>query len=239
MQLYSQIGLVAIPLLGAALIGTNLIQPAMEESGQKAGQLETIHQQYEILEIKLKQKHKLMAKRKFIHNEIAKLRSSVPEKPDLDLLMLDLEKMCKTNEVKLLGVEEFVPGRAGKQKKTLMESLVHEAGGKMPVKLGLNQKNKQNNRKNQKKEEEKEKDPLGLKHTTRRVYISGSFNGLVGVLKNLESYQRIVGIRELVVAMPEDQDKEVEKTLASERGKELNLNEPVMTFLLHIYYLPS
>ena len=54
MQLYSQIGLVAIPLLGAALIGTNLIQPAMEESGQKAGQLETIHQQYEILEIKLK-----------------------------------------------------------------------------------------------------------------------------------------------------------------------------------------
>ena len=59
-------------------------------------------------------------------------------------------------------------------------------------------------------------DLLGLKHETRRVYITGKFNGLVGVLNNLEKYQRIVGIRDLIIANPEDQDKEVVKTIASE-----------------------
>lgn len=240
MQLYTQIGLAAIPILGAILIGSSLIQPAMEEAGLKSTELESVKQEYDILEIKLTQKHKLLAKRKQIHSEIAQLRTYVPDKPDLDLLIIDLEKICSTNQVSLLGIEEYEESKANQKKENLMASLVNEVGGKMPLAKPqiLSRAKKKNNQVSAKNKTE-EKDPLGLKHITRRIYISGDYSGLTGVLRNLESYQRIVGIRDLTIALPEEQGKETQKTLASKRGKELGLKKPVMTFLLHIYFLPS
>ena len=70
-------------------------QPSRPQSA--VSQLDSLKQQYDVLEIKLAQKHRLLAKRALIHKEIQKLRTSVPDKPDLDLLIFDLEKMCKTN----------------------------------------------------------------------------------------------------------------------------------------------
>jgi Tfp pilus assembly protein PilO len=87
-------------------------------------------------------------------------------------------------------------------------------------------------------EETAKQDPLGIKNVERRVFVTGNYNQLVNFLKRMESYQRIVGIRNLIVAMPEDSDKEVLKTLASEKGKTLELDQPVMTFLMSVYYLP-
>lgn len=100
-----------------------------------------------------------------------------------------------------------------------MASLVKEVGGKMPK---VEKNNKHPNNAKKKSQEESDMDLLGLKHETRRIFISGDFKGLVGVLNNLEKYQRIVGIRDLIIANPEDQDKEATKTIASEKGKSLD-----------------
>lgn len=239
MEVYKQIGLCMAPLVGGVLVYSSLIGPVQVEVDSNGSQIESIEQQYNVLEIKLKQRQKLQAKQKSIHKEILRLRDSVPEKPDLDLLMLDLVKICDNNQVTLLGVETHDPKSRSKKKKGLIASLVHEVGGKMPQKETGSRKKVTRNRTNTKSKEDKDMDLLGLKHETRRVFITGEFNGLVGVLNNLEKYQRIVGIRDLIIANPEDQDKEAEKTIASEKGKELGLSKPVMTFLLHIYYLPS
>lgn len=239
MQRYQQIVLCVAPLIGAVLVYTSLITTTQSELDLKLNELDSVKQQYQILEIKLRQKQKLKTKQQLIHREINRLRNSVPDKPDLDLLMIDLSKICNTNEVTLLGVETFDPRKqAKKNKQGLIASLVQEVGGKMP---GTKDKKKKQRRKprNKKNVTEAEEDPLGLKHETKRVFITGDFKGLVGVLNSLEKYQRIVGIRDLIIALPDDDDREFVKTIASERGKDLELNSPVMTFLLHVYYLPS
>lgn len=238
MQLYQQVGLCVAPLLGTVVMAFSLLQPTLDEASVKQSQLDSLKQQYDVLEIKLAQKHRLLAKRALIHKEIQKLRTSVPDKPDLDLLIFDLEKMCKTNNTSLLGVEEYDPGRTNKKKENLIESLVQEVGGKLPAKPKKPLQRSQN-QKTAEQENTEEVDPLGLKHITRRVYVAGDYQGMLGVLKDLEGYQRIVGVRDIIIAMPEDEKKEATKTLAAEKGKELGLSSPVMTFLLHIYYLPS
>ncbi|MEZ4545563.1 MAG: hypothetical protein R3C24_16905 [Cyanobacteriota/Melainabacteria group bacterium] len=134
MQLYQQVGLCVAPLLGTVVLAFSLLQPTLDEAGMKQSQLDSLKQQYDVLEIKLAQKHRLLAKRALIHKEIQKLRTSVPDKPDLDLLIFDLEKMCKTNNTSLLGVEAYDPGRSNKKKENLIASLVQEVGGKLPAK---------------------------------------------------------------------------------------------------------
>ena len=239
MQVYTQIALCVSPLAAALFVATSLISPLTMESEGKATQIESLSQQYQILEVKLNQRQKLQDKQKQIQEEIGKLRNSVPSNPDLDLFLFDLEKMCESNQVVLLGVEDNETSKSGKDKKELIASLVEEVGGKMPA-MGTKQPAKKQPIANrQKPSDDAEKDPLGLKHETKRIFISGKYQGLVGVLSNLEKYQRIVGIRDLVIAAPADDDKEVLKTLASEKGKQMGLSQPVMTFLVHIYYLPE
>lgn len=116
MQLYQQVGLCVAPLLGTVVLAFSLLQPTLDEASMKQSQLDSLKQQYDVLEIKLAQKHRLLAKRALIHKEIQKLRTSVPDKPDLDLLIFDLEKMCKTNNTSLLGVEVYDPGRSNKKR---------------------------------------------------------------------------------------------------------------------------
>lgn len=94
-----------------------MIGQSQIETDSNTGQLDAINQQYDILAVKLKQRQKLQAKQKSIHKEIQKLRDSVPEKPDLDLLMIDLVKICESNNVTLLGVEKEDAKSSAKKKK--------------------------------------------------------------------------------------------------------------------------
>ncbi|MBZ0190021.1 MAG: hypothetical protein K8F91_27520, partial [Candidatus Obscuribacterales bacterium] len=171
-----------------------------------------------------------------LKKQIEKLRASVPPAAELDILILDLEAMSEHTGCDLLGIEEPA-GLKDEKKDGLMDSLVREVGGKVPGKQAGNPTGNPI-KPGGAAAKEVSSDPLGLKHLTRRVYIAGKYQNLISMLKDIEHYQRVVGISELVIATSSD-DPELTKTLSAQRGKQLELNLPVMSFLMHVYYLPE
>jgi len=76
-----------------------------------------------------------------------------------------------------------------------------------------------------------------LKSVVKQVYVTGDYAGLVAFMKMLESYQRIVGVSQVVVAV-----KAMTRRVCAMRplsGPErLKLKQPLLSFLLTLYYLP-
>lgn len=231
MQRSTMIALTTAPYLGALLIFVTGLQPALQDLSMVTTEIEDRTKEYAILEQKVMQKHSLEARKASLTRQIARLRTSVPSRPDMDILMLDLEKISERSHTDLIGLEE--PEIAGNDKKEgLMDHLVKEVGGKVPAKQARKPAP------GQAPTEAVEEDPLGLKHVSRRVFISGSYQELLDFLSQLERYQRVVGISEIVVARS-DNDPELTRSQAGARGKKLALSKPVMSFLMHVYYLPD
>ncbi|MGD9684828.1 MAG: hypothetical protein AB7W16_26990 [Candidatus Obscuribacterales bacterium] len=231
MKRSTMIALTAAPYLGAALIFVTGLQPALQDLSRVNTEIEDHQKEYAILEQKVMQKQSLEARKSALTRQIARLRTSVPARPDMDILMLDLEKMSEQSHTDLIGLEE--PELTGSEKKEgLMEHLVKEVGGKVPAKQARKPAPGQT------PAEAVSEDPLGLKHVSRRVFISGSYQELLDFLSQLERYQRVVGISEIVLARS-DNDPELTRSQAGERGKKLALSKPVMSFLMHVYYLPD
>jgi len=235
MQRSTMIALTTAPYLGALLIFVTGLQPALQDLSMVTTEIEDRTKEYAILEQKVMQKHSLEARKASLTRQIARLRTSVPSRPDMDILMLDLEKISERSHTDLIGLEE--PEIAGNDKKEglkedLMDHLVKEVGGKVPAKQARKPAPGQT------PAEAVSEDPLGLKHVSRRVFISGSYQELLDFLSQLERYQRVVGISEIVLARS-DNDPELTRSQAGERGKKLALSKPVMSFLMHVYYLPD
>jgi hypothetical protein len=76
-----------------------------------------------------------------------------------------------------------------------------------------------------------------LKSVVKQVYVTGDYAGLVAFMKMLESYQRIVGVSQVVVAVKSD-DSEGLRNASIERAERLKLKQPLLSFLLTLYYLP-
>ena len=79
--------------------------------------------------------------------------------------------------------------------------------------------------------------PLGLKQVTKRLFVTGEYQDLIAFVKHLETYQRVISLKDLSVAIAAG-DNTASKNAAAERAQKLKLAKPVMSFLLNVYYLP-
>jgi Tfp pilus assembly protein PilO len=234
-----QIIICSLPYVITVFLLIGFVQPAWDMSSRSQSELQTLTIEFDRLAKKVKEKEVLIEQKHQLDQDIQRMRASVPARPDMDILLIDMERLSAESGTDLIAIE---PADDKKKEKgeNLMDSIIAEVGGKLApaaAKPGTSAKVRQPAIAT-KPEEASTQNVLGIQHIERRVYVSGSYGELMNFLKRLEAYQRIVGIRNLIVAMPENSEKEMLKTMASDKGKSLELDQPVMTFLMSVYYLP-
>lgn len=249
-------GLIAIAPFGIAIaVGTSLAMPAYTEFSDKSAQADERKVQQEELQTKLAGKAKIQREKKDIEDLIEKLRANVPKKPELELMNIDVEKMCDESDVDLIsfgtptkddlqkaGVDDKMLEEAQKAKDKLKQGLKAAAtaasGGGIqtaptpPPKPG----------------EKKEESPdAGLLKSWVQVKIIGDYAGIQKLCKKLETYQRTVNITQMKASVPKREKTidmknpkhelpdEAPLTEAEEQGDHRRLNA---TLLITAYYLP-
>ncbi len=232
-----KIGIASVPFVLAALVLSGLTLPKIMEDKEKSTELAQKDQQFQQLQAKLQQRVKAEQEKKTLETDIDTLRSAVPKSPELDLAMIDLERMCVDSELHLLGVE--TPSQESMHKISSSEEEIQELLGDSKVQMGSKTlKKSHGNTANGGKPEVATADS-GLRRLIKQVYVSGDYNGMVNLMKRLEGYQRIVGVEEISVAVDTKGASEMAtQTAASERAQKLGISKPVMAFLLTLYYLP-
>ncbi len=233
-----KIAISTIPFLLSALVLSALTYPKALEDQEKSSELTQKDQAYQQLQAKLQQRVKAEQEKKTLETDIETLRGAVPKSPELDLAMIDLEKMCSDSSIHLLAVE--TPTQEVMHKISTSEDEIKELIGEGKVGLGTRtlQKSAVPATAAGGKADAGAVDS-GLKRLIKQVYVTGDYNGMVGLMKRLEGYQRTVGVDEISIALSiKGSSENTEHTAASERAQKLGLAKPVMAFLLTLYYLP-
>lgn len=229
-----QYGALAVVYGFAILVFAMLVYPCINEESAKMVDLTQHRQQKEQLDIKLKEKLRIDREKQALVADIASLRNAVPKEANVDLLLIDLERLAKQANVDLIGFE--TPGTEDvKESRKEMVEMLEDLKGK------------------QAKPKPKETKPaaaaplaskpadvgseLGLKQIDKEVYVTGNYASMVQFVRNIEAYERVMGVSHVVIAVPKEEAK-AETDKASDRAKKLKLSQPVMCFLLSIYYLP-
>jgi ABC-type multidrug transport system fused ATPase/permease subunit len=244
MTVRTKILLVILTFVLTLFVGSSFAYPAfLEEQGQ-AAEIKNSSEELALLSAKLN-KHSEEEKRTLsLKGQIEFLRNAVPKDPELDLLVLDLEKMCAKSDVDLVSVE--APEQEALQKLTSSSQDVKEvlnanqgkSLGSKSLKQSFGETSEANNNNNQKNVANKEEDQSnGLKETIKQVYITGTFQAMLDFLDQLEKYERVVGISQLSIGIPE-KESGTRASKASAKANKLSLEQPLMCFLLRVYYLP-
>lgn len=225
------------PLALGATILVAMTYPAYLDSEREHTDLAAKKKEYQEITQKMSERDRLDSLKRTLEGDINSLRNSVPKAPYLDLLMLDLERMASESKVNILALEQ--PAKAsGPSETDDLEELMR------PIKP------------NQSKVSPQLKpfvaptpaataaklaeapNPLGLKQVTKRLFITGEYPDLITFVKHLETYQRVISLKDLSVAIAAGSDSTASKNVAGERAQKLKSAKPVMSFLLNVYYLP-
>lgn len=199
-------------------------QAAKEELGKQETELRD-------LQGKLAEKAGLDSSHKTLEADINGLRNEVPRAPYLDLLMLDLERMANAAGVDIISVEKLEEkSNAAAADGADLETL--NSAGVLVKDNKLLDKNKV-----EKDKKEAAANSMGVKQITRRLYLTGNYSDLISFMKRLESYQRVLSVKELDVAIAARPDGQSQSP-ATQKAQKLKLNQPVLSFLLNVYYLP-
>jgi len=217
------------------LVFALLVYPAITEESAKIADLAQHKQQKEQLDIKLKEKLRVDSEKQALVADIASLRNAVPKEANVDLLLIDLERLAKQANVDLIGFE--TPGTEEvKESHKEINEMLEDLKGNQAAKA----KAKPKDAKPAAVPNAKPADigsELGLKQIDKEVYVTGNYSAMVQFVRNIEAYERVMGVSHVVIAVPKEEAKS-ETDKATERAKKLKLNQPVMCFLLSIYYLP-
>lgn len=222
-------GLFAIVTLAAAY-------PAFVEEQERLSDLSVHKEEDAQLTQRLADRKKSEQEKKSLESDIELLRSAVPKSAELDLMIMDLEKFCTDSGVDLIAVET-PQASAVKASEQEVTDILGTTEGKVTLGSKTLEKSAAPSGKQTATGSTPEKE-IGLKQSIREVYVTGSFNGIVALLKKLESYRRIVGINRVAIAIARDARSGSQDDTASEKARKLKLSEPVMSFLLTLYYLP-
>lgn len=216
----------------AAIVFSTLLYPSFIEDTEKNADLEQHKQQKEQLDVKLKDRLRVEREKQTLIADIASLRNAVPKTPNLDLLLIDLERLAAQANVDLIGVESPGAEDLKESQKDLVELMED-------VKASKGAKPKPKDPKSQ-AVAAKPADvgsELGLRQIDREVYVTGNYASMVQFVRNIEAYERMMGVSHVIIASPKQESKG-ESDKASDRAKKLKLTQPVMCFLLSVYYLP-
>ncbi len=223
--------------LGLTVFGA-LTYPAYLDAEREQTELTTKRREYQTIVVKMAERDRLGNLKRGLESDINSLRNAVPKAPYLDLLMLDLERMAKESNVQILGLEQPAKENGAAESNDLEDMML--SGGKtapaikpLPVFRAPPG--------NAAKAAEAP-NPLGLKQISKRLFVSGEYQNIIAFVKHLESYQRVISLKDLSVAIAATDNSasnSATKTAAGERAQKLKLDRPVMSFLLNVYYLPE
>lgn len=218
----------------AILVFALLVYPAITEESVKQADLNQHRNQRDQLDLKLKEKLRIDREKQALVADIASLRNAVPKEANVDLLLIDLERLAKQANVDLIGFE--TPGTEDvKETHKEINEMLEDINGKGAAKP--------------KAKDAKQPAPiaaakpadigseLGLKQIDKEVYVTGNYSSMVQFVRNIEAYERVMGVSHVVIAVPK-QEAKADTDKASDRAKKLKLTQPVMCFLLSVYYLP-
>jgi Tfp pilus assembly protein PilO len=222
--------------VGALMLAYFDVYPAFVESQGKAEDLKQRQASNDVLVKQLQKKHLAEAEKTRLESDIQLLHGAVPKSPELDLLVLDLEKICNSCDLDLVGVENPEP-EVLKQlhaSEEQMQTLIKENGSKLT--LGSHSLAKPDNKNSAaKKLDEGDKQPA-LKQLPKTVFVTGSYDNFVKLMRKLENYRRVIGVKNVSIAMA-GQTTDI-KAPAFDKANKLKVTQPMMSFLMIVYYLP-
>lgn len=214
------------------IVCATMLYPCITEESAKMVDLTQHKQQKEQLDIKLKDRERVIREKQTLVSDIAALRNAVPKSPNLDVLLIDLEKLASEANVDLIAIEN--PGTQDlKESQKEMSEMLEDLKGKTP-------KAKPKAEKTPPANSSKTADvgaELGLKQIDKEVYVTGTYASMVQFIRNIEAYERVMGVSHVVIAVP-NKEPHGESDKSTDRAKQLKLDQPVMSFLLSVYYLP-
>jgi Tfp pilus assembly protein PilO len=250
--------LLAIAPFGIAVaVGTSLAMPAYNDYIAKSDQVDAKKTEQEQLQAKLSGKAKLQRDKAEIEKAVEGLRGSVPKKPELEILNMDLERMCDESGMDMVAFKEpdkEVLNKAGldeqpenprevaKNKiKAAARGAAAAAGTSGPdTGAGASPAAKAAAAKAAAAQPD-----AGLAKVIIQVKCIGDYNGMEQLVKKLETYQRVVAVTQLKATVPKrekvDKEKKAElpddgaPTDQDEQGDWKRMN---VSFLLTAYYLP-
>jgi hypothetical protein len=234
MSLRDKILVCLVPFLLAAILWFGLASQAYVDWQEKDKQIEEKNQEQTQLKTKLANLARVDKERAALNLDIEALRSAVPKSPDLDILLIDLEKMCLDSSMDLVSVDKpDAKSLSDTQAQDAEAKELASASGKLSVgakskdvALGAKaDKSKTPGGKNEVKSAEEE---AGLNKQVLSVTVIGDYPSLIELMKKLQGYERVTGIGKITIGLPDAKDK----------GKGDPSKQLKISFLLTAYYLP-
>jgi Tfp pilus assembly protein PilO len=227
--------LVAFPFIVALYVGISMLQPAMDEAKTKEAAATEKETENESYKTKLAGSSKISQRQVELRQQIEQLRGSVPKEPDNDLLLIDVEKMCKDAGMSLIsftapkevngGPAKSVEDAAKKKQDKLKNML---KGGAAPESNAPDTSSASSGGE--------------LEHLSKSIIVSGDYQSLQKLVHELETYQRVVKIDDLSFHLPrKDSAKGSIKIDESAPGEGEDAGDPRLMFItmtITSYYLP-
>jgi Tfp pilus assembly protein PilO len=204
--------------------------PAFSEMQFKAKDVGNSTKENATLLKKLDERQRAEQEKQTLESQIQSLRGSVPKSPELDLLVLDLEKLCQSCDLDLVGVENL-GSDALLQIKNANDQKAKESGGLLAIGSKVLPKPAPIPA-----AKIDTADQTSLKTLPKQVFVTGSYDNFIRLMRKLESYQRVIGINNVSVALPSADNES--KAQAADKANRLKITQPMMSFVMTIYYLP-
>ena len=245
MKAQYKIAIGLVPFVTTAALASFSVYPALIEQHCKQAELEQRNGNNRQLLQKLSERSQAEAEQQSLENEIRNLRGAVPKQPELDLMMLDLERMCSESGADLISVDEPEKKQQSRTSENEVKNMMSDiTQGKLTI------GSKTIAQRQTASDAGKTKPPdTPLKKLLKHVFVTGNYDELLGLMKKLEAYQRVIGINDIELALPVE-ESDLVKTSASEMAKKIQPSNqhsatqstahqlPVMSFLMTLYYLP-
>lgn len=228
MQTREKMLLCVIGYIIAVVLWFSGASQALTEHQAKTDELDAKLKEQTELKIKLSDLSRLQQEKVKLEGEIDQLRGSVPKSPDIDILIIDLEKMALESGLDLVSVEEPDKDKLRATEAADQEASTQTKGPKGPAQpkpddgpraLGANPTAEKA------KPAEVE---TGLVKQFMLVSAQGNYAGAVEFMKKLQAYQRVIAVSQVEVGYPTE----------GKEQKDLDSNELKITFLMTAYYLP-
>lgn len=234
MSKWTKLLIASSPLIGAFLLAAQ-IQPLFAEIELLKTDVQNKKQDYSRLEHSLIEKGLLEKKSRTLQEDLAKMKKNLPATDQIDVVLFDMDKMAHETGINLLSVE-VVDDKKKSGGKDSIDAVFEEMGKKLPVaQLPLPGAKPQ-----AKSTDAKTADAIsdiGLRHTSKRVFLAGNYPELVAFLKKMEDYERVINISDLTLATNASNSKD--KSVGIEKVKKFAGDKPVMTFIMNVYYMPG
>jgi Tfp pilus assembly protein PilO len=234
MQFRDKILLCGAPYLVAGFLWFGVTSPALVADQEKNGELAEKQKEHIDLTTRLSDVQRQQEERARLDREIGDLRGSVPKSPDIDILLIDLEKMCLSSNMDIVGIE---PPEKEKEKLAQESEPTAQAGGAPQARPGLALGQQQlgqalagnvpGRAAGAAKAGPGAPVETGLSRLVKQVTVTGDYPGLVELMKKLESYQRVISVNQVEAEVPQEVSQ-----------KKAAVRHLMVSFLMTAYYLP-